>query len=100
MVLPFIEQFKQINNSNENMQLDEAIKYHILSKTCRRCIFSQLEPIIDIFDLRSTDNQQLVIDFINNQIEQQQDMIFISQMSKILKLLEIDAIPFEKVFFY
>jgi hypothetical protein len=98
MIVPLIEQFKQINPFDKNVQLDETIKRNILSKICRRCIFSQLESIIDIFDLRAIDNRQLVIDFINEQVEQQQDMIFISQMSKILKLLEIDAIPFEKVF--
>jgi hypothetical protein len=98
MIVPLIEQFKQINPFDKNVQLDETIKRNILSKICRRCIFSQLESIIDIFDLRAIDNRQLVIDFINEQVEQQQDMIFISQMTKILKLLEIDAIPFEKVF--
>src|ERR1700733_12554262 len=98
MIVPFIEQFKQIKNLNKNIQLDEIIKHNILSKICRRCIFSQLESIIDIFDLRSIDNQQIVINFINEQIEQHQDMIFISQMTKILKLLEINAIPFEKVY--
>jgi hypothetical protein len=95
MILPFIEQFKQIKTFDKNVQLDEIIKYNILSKICRRCILSQLEAVIDIFDLRAIDNRQLVIDFIN---EQHQDIIFIAQMAKILKVLETDAIPFEKVF--
>ena len=98
MILPFIEQFKQIKNFDKNVQLDGIIKYNILSKICRRCILSQLEPVIDIFDLRAIDNQQLVIDFLNEQIEQHQDIIFIAQITKILKVLETDAIPFEKVF--
>ncbi|CAF3789489.1 unnamed protein product [Adineta steineri] len=97
LIIPLIDQFKQIKNYDQNPHLDDTIKYNILSKICRRCIFSQLESIIDIFDLRSTDNRQLVIDFINEQIEQHQDIIFISQMTKILKLLEIDAIQFEKI---
>jgi SNF2 family DNA or RNA helicase len=99
MIVPFIEQFKQINTSNKNLQLDETVKRNILLKICRRCVFSQLEPIIDIFDLSSIDNRQICTDFINEQIEQHQDVIFISQMTKILKLLETDAIPFEKVLF-
>jgi hypothetical protein len=98
MIVPFIEQFKQIHTSDRKVQLDETIKRNILSKICRRCIYSQLEPIIDVFDLRSSDNRQIVIDSINEQIEQHQDVIFISHMTKILKLLESDAIPFEKVF--
>jgi len=98
MVIPFIEQFKQIKIINKNIELDNIIKRNILSKICRRCVFSQLESIIDIFDLRAIDNRQIVIDFINEQIEQHQDMIFISHITKILKLLEINAIPFEKVF--
>ncbi|CAF2397344.1 unnamed protein product [Rotaria sp. Silwood2] len=97
MVIPFIEQFKQIKLSNKNIELDETIKHNILLKICRRCIFSQLESIIDIFDLRSIDNRLIVIDFINKQIEQHQDLIFISQLTKILKLLEINAISFEKI---
>src|SRR5437899_1467531 len=78
MIITFIEQFKQIKISfnNENLQLNDIIKYNILSKICRRCIFSQLESIIDIFDLHSIDNQKIVINFINEQIEQQQDIIF------------------------
>jgi hypothetical protein len=99
MVIPFIEQFKQIKIINKNIELDNIIKRNILSKICRRCVFSQLESIIDIFDLRAIDNRQIVIDFINEQIEQNQDIIFISHITKILKLLEIDAIPFEKVLF-
>jgi len=98
MIIPFIEKFKEIQIFDKNIQLDDIIKYHILSKICRRCVFSQLESIIEIFDLRSIDNQQIVINFINEQIEQRQDMIFISHITKILKLLEINAIPFEKVF--
>ncbi|CAF3400229.1 unnamed protein product [Rotaria sp. Silwood1] len=97
MVIPFIEQFKQIRSSHKNIELDETIKRNILLKICRRCIFSQLESIIDIFDLRSIDNQSIVINFINEQIEQQEDIIFISQLTKILKLLEINAISFEKI---
>jgi hypothetical protein len=99
MIVPLIEQFKQRKTFHQNVPLDDTIKHQILSKICRRCVFSQLEFIIDIFDLRAIDNRQLLIDFINEQIEQQQDMVFISHMTKILKLLEIDAIPFEKVFF-
>ncbi|CAF4392896.1 unnamed protein product, partial [Rotaria magnacalcarata] len=53
MVLPFIEQFKQIKLLDKNIELDDTIKYNILLKICRRCIFSQLESIIDIFDLRA-----------------------------------------------
>jgi len=99
MVVPFIEQFKQIKTIDKTIELDEIIKHNILSKICRRCVFSQLESIIDIFDLRAIDNRQIVIDFINEQIEQHQDMIFISHITKILKLLEMNAIPFEKVLF-
>jgi hypothetical protein len=99
MIIPLIEQFKQNQFSNINIQLDETIKHHILSKTCRRCSSSQLESIVDIFDFRAIDNRTLVTNFINEPIEQHQDMIFIARMTKILKLLEIDAIPFEKVFF-
>jgi hypothetical protein len=98
MIIPLIEQFKQNQFSNINIQLDETIKHHILSKTCRRCSSSQLESIVDIFDFRAIDNRTLVTNFMNEQIEQHQDMIFIARMTKILKLLEIDAIPFEKVF--
>ncbi|CAF1084764.1 unnamed protein product [Rotaria sordida] len=97
MVIPFIEQFKQIKSLNKNIELDETIKHNILLKICRRCLFSQLESIIDIFDLRSIDNRLIVINFINEQIEQHQDIIFISQLTKILKLFEINAIPFEKI---
>jgi hypothetical protein len=100
MILPLIEHFKQIKTFDKNIQLDEKIKYNILLKICRRCVFSQLESIIDIFDLRSIDNRQIVIDFINKQIDQHQDIIFISHMTKILKLLELNAIPFEKVLFF
>lgn len=98
MIPSFIQQFKQIKISNENHQLDEIIKYDILSKLCRRCTFSQLESIIDVFDLRAQDNQEIVIKFINEQIDQHQDIVFISHMTKVLKLIEINAIPFEKVF--
>ncbi|CAM4805432.1 unnamed protein product [Rotaria magnacalcarata] len=97
MVLPFIEQFKQITLLDKNIELDDTIKYNILLKICRRCIFSQLESIIDIFDLRAIENQTLATNFINEQIEQHQDTTFIAHMTKILRLLESDAIPLEKI---
>ena len=97
MVVPLIEQFKRNDLSHADRQLDERVKSRILSKICRRCVFSQLESIIDIFDLRSCDNRSLVIRFIDEQFEQQQDIIFIAHMTKILKLLLVDAIPAEKV---
>lgn len=98
MILPFIEKFKQMNISNQPHELDQPIKLEILSKLCRRCSFNQLESIIDIFHLNSIDNQELIKNFINEQINQHQDMIFLSHLTKIFKLLEINAIPFEKVF--
>lgn len=97
MLVPLIEQFKQNDISRVNIQLDERVKMRILAKICRRCVFSQLESIIDIFDLRSLENRSLVIHFINEQLEQQQDIIFIAHMTKILKLLPIDVISPEKV---
>lgn len=98
LVVPFIEQFKQTISLYKNIEIDETIKYNILSKICRRCIFSQLESIVDIFDLRSVENRVIATNFINEQFEQRQDITFISHMTKILKLLECDAIPLEKVF--
>lgn len=99
MVVPLIEQFKQNEIFNLNMQLNDPMKTRILSKICRRCTFNQLEPIVEIFDLRSLANRSLVIDFIDEQLEQHQDIIFIAHMTKILGLLVIDAIPSEKVGF-
>lgn len=98
LVVPFIEQFKQTISLYKNIEIDETIKYNILSKICRRCIFSQLESIVDIFDLRSVENRVIATNFINEQFAQRQDITFISHMTKILKLLEYDAISLEKVF--
>jgi hypothetical protein len=99
MVIPLIEQFKQSQFSKINIQLDDTIKHCILSKICRRSGFNQLESIVDIFNFHAIENRTLITNFINEQIEQHQDIIFIARMTKILKLLEIDLIPFEKVFF-
>lgn len=98
MLLPLIEQFKQMNFANSNIQLDEAVKRNTLSTISRRCAFSQLESIIEIFQLHATENQSLVLSFINEQLEhQQQDIVFISHLAKIAKLLEIDTLPLAKV---
>ena len=96
LVVPFIEQFKQTDISSEDVQLDEQIKRHILAKICHQCILSQLEAVIDVFQLRSIGNQELLVDFIQSQIEGK-DLIFISHMVKLLRLLESDVVPFERV---
>ena len=97
MVVPFIETFKQMKVDDKDMQLDDGIKENILSKVCRRCALNQLESIIEIFHLRSMENRQFIINFISIQLEQHQDIIFISQLTKFLQLLELNAISFEKV---
>ena len=97
MAVPFIEQFKQLNIDDKDKQLNEIIKRNILLKICRRCIFSELESVIDVFDLHSVNNRSITINFINEQLEEHQDIKFISQMTKILKLLGPNAIPLEKV---
>lgn len=97
LLVPLIEQFKRNEFSDLNIQLTDPMKNRILSKICRRCTFNQLEPIIDIFDLHSLSNRSLVIDFIDEQLKQHQDIIFIAHMTKVLRLLIIDVIPSEKV---
>jgi len=98
LVLPLIEQFKQvIFNNQQPIVLDDRIKLNILNKICRRCIFSQLEGIIDVFQLNSIENRTLVTNFIEKHIEKHQDIVFISQMVKILGLLQSESIPFEKI---
>ena len=96
LVVPLIEQFKQVNISDTQVQLDEQIRRNILAKICHQCIFSQLEAVIDVFQLRSIDNQALAVDFIQNH-SKEKDLIFISQLVKLLRLLESDAIPFARV---
>lgn len=95
MIVPLIEAFKQLDMDDKDIQFDDIIKENILSKICRRCALNQLESVIEVFNFRSIDNQPLMIDFINKQ--QQDNMIFISQLTKLLKLLEVNAISFEKV---
>lgn len=98
LVLPLIEQFKQvIFNNQQPIVLDDRIKLNILNKICRRCIFSQLEGVIDVFQLNSIENRTLVTNFIEKHLEKHQDIVFVSQMVKILGLLQSESIPFEKV---
>ncbi|UJR27339.1 hypothetical protein I4U23_008632 [Adineta vaga] len=95
IIVPLIETFKQLKIDDKDTQLDDIIKENILSKICRRCALNQLESIIEVFNFRSIHNRQLMIDFINTQ--HQDDIIFISQLTKVLKLLEVNAISFEKI---
>ena len=98
MIIPFIEQFKENIRNKSDIELDEKIKQDILSKLCRRCAFSQLESIIDIFQLDSNDNRLLARNFINEQLEHhQQDIVFISHLTKFLKLFENNVLSFEKI---
>jgi hypothetical protein len=97
MIVPLIEQFKRQNTGASSPSLADRIKQNILAKICRRCVFSQLEAIVDVFQLRTIANRTLLVDFIHEQIAQYQDIVFIAHMTSILKLLEPGGVPLEKV---
>ena len=97
MIVPLIEQFKRQNTSPSSPSFDDRITQNILAKICRRCLFSQLEAIVDVFHLRTIANRSLLIDFIDEQIAQRQDIVFVAHMTSTLKLLEPGGVPLEKV---
>lgn len=98
-----IEQYKtiELDPEKETVLSDDQIKLNVLAKICRRCAPNHIEPIIDVFQLNSTENRAWIREFIKNSLEHNRNLQFVAQIALFFHFIDAqDGIPFEEVGFF